>query len=352
MKILVTGNYEANYNRTLILLKGLKKRKDIEIVEYPLANIKKSDKKLLREMAEDADFIYFPPFTHSSVRSIKKVIPLIPIVFDPLISKYLTKITDYKQISKYSPRAFKNYLKDKIPLKISDVIIADTEEHKKYFYNKFGISPDKIFVLPIGVDTTVFFPDVPKKSEYFEVGFYGGFIPLQGVKKIVETAFCLRKEKDIRFKLAGSGFETQMIQKYIRKLDLKNIDFLGMIEYHKLPSVINSFDICLGIFGDTPKADLVIPNKIFHYAAVKKCIITKNTLPIKEIFTDQLNIILSSNQPEDIAEKILYIRKEPELSNKIAVNAFKLVSEKYNQNQIADKFINYLMAYKRDLQMI
>ena len=34
MKILITGNYERDYNRTIILLDGLK-NKGVELIEYP-----------------------------------------------------------------------------------------------------------------------------------------------------------------------------------------------------------------------------------------------------------------------------------------------------------------------------
>lgn len=45
MKLLVTGNYDPTYNRTQILLKGLKNNPNVEVVEYPIASFKKLDKE-------------------------------------------------------------------------------------------------------------------------------------------------------------------------------------------------------------------------------------------------------------------------------------------------------------------
>jgi glycosyltransferase involved in cell wall biosynthesis len=345
MKLLVTGNYDHTYNRTKILLKGLKNNSKIEVIEFPIASFKQLDKTKFKQLANDSDFIYLPPFTHSSVKIIKKLTNK-PIIFDPLISKYLTKVFDYKQISKYSPRAYKNYLKDKIPLQKSDLIIADTLAHKNYFSQKFKIDSNKIKVLPIGADTSQFYPTNKPENSIFEVGFYGGFIPLQGVTHIIEAAQLLQSENDIQFNLIGTGFEWEKTKQLVKKLNLKNINFLGWAEYDNLPSMINSFDICLGIFGDTPKTDMVIPNKIFHYAALKKCILTKDTPAIKEIFTNQKNILLTNNNPKEIAKQILNCKNNTEFTNKIATAGYDLITTKYNEDKIATQFIEYLIQFK------
>ena len=344
MKILVTGNYDPEYNRTQILLKGLRENTSVELTEYPIKSIKRLDKVAFKKLAEQADFIYLPPFTHESVSKIKKITDK-PLIFDPLISKYLTKVFDYQQVSRYSPRAYKNYLKDKIPLHKSDLIIADTEAHKNYFSKTFKINPAKIKVLPIGADITEFKPvNRPTKST-FNVGFYGGFIPLQGVTHIIEAAQILHAETDIQFNLIGTGFEWEKMKQLVKKLALNNVNFLGWVAYDELSSKINEFDICLGIFGDTPKADLVIPNKIYHYAALKKCIITKETPAIKELFTNQENIVLTSNNPKAISEHILSLKNNTTFTHKIATTGHQLITENYNEHTIAAQFIDILKSF-------
>ena len=184
------------------------------------------------------------------------------------------------------------------------------------------------------------------QTNIFEVGFYGGFIPLQGVSHIVEAAQILQNEKDIHFNLIGTGFELEKIKLLVQKKKLKNISFLGWIEYDQLPSKINAFDICLGIFGDTPKADLVIPNKVYHYAALQKCVVTKETPAIKEVFTDKKNIILTDNNPKAIAEKILFLKTNKPLADKLACAAHNLIQQEYNENKIAERFIEFLKKFK------
>ena len=50
MKILVTGNYDPEYNRTQILLKGLRVNTSIELTEYPIKSVKRLDKVVFKKL--------------------------------------------------------------------------------------------------------------------------------------------------------------------------------------------------------------------------------------------------------------------------------------------------------------
>jgi len=335
MNILFAGKTGFDYNRTKILYEGLKKMQDTSVQIFKLKSRKKFNKQKFAEITKDVDFIYVPPFRFTDARFFKKQTK-IPIIFDPLVSVYLTRIIDYKQYWK----APQKYIADFINLKSCDILIADTENHKQYFSSMFKISKKKIFVLPIGVDIQNFFPkEIKKNDNKYHVGFYGSFIPLQGIFEIIETAKLLQKNENIIFDIVGDGHFYKKAINLSQKYNLKNINFIGRISYEKLPEYINNFDIALGIFGDSLKADIVIPNKVYHYAAQKKCIITKNTAGIKEIFTNNENIILTTNKPNDIAEKILFLKENKAFSDNIANNAFNLISNNYNENKIAETFM-------------
>jgi len=340
MRILITGQYQPAYNRNQIIIKGLKKH-SIDLVEFPY---EKRNRKILRrvvELSEDCDLLFLPSFTHLDVPFLRKSISK-PIVFDPLISKYMTKVFDLKTIWRFSPRAYKNFLKDKRAFKYSDLIISDTQSHKEYFCNHFGVSESKIIVVPVGVDTEEFFPkNIPVENKgKVIVGFYGTFIPLHGIEKIIHAAYELKEREDIQFDIYGKGFLFKKISPLANKLGLHNIAFKGWVDYHELNNVINTMDICLGIFGDSIKTELVIPNKIFHYAACEKPIITRDTIGIREIFTANENIVLCGNSASSIAKAIIYLADNPGIRNKIGTNACKLISEEYNEMKVSQILIN------------
>lgn len=343
MKILFTGKSDFQYNRVKVLTEGLKKLEGIDLIFFPIINRKNFDKQKFREAEKSADFIYIPPFRHRDVAYIKKLATK-PIVFDPLISKYLTK-DDYGHFWKLP---FK-YLLDKVPFSKCDILISDTEQHRLYFSKKFDIPLQKIAALYIGVDTAKFYINEDKRinTKFFSVGFYGSFNPLQGTGKIMKTAHLLKKEENIQFQIIGSGYEFKKAEKASKELQLSNVRFFGQVKYNELNALINQFDVCLGIFGDSKKADYVIPNKIYHYASIGKCIITKRSQGIKELFTNNQDIVLSSTEPEDIANKIIELKNDAAKREAIGRSGFQLVTEKYNEVEIAKRFVGILEAYQK-----
>lgn len=231
---------------------------------------------------------------------------------------------------------------DKIAFSNADYLIADTIEHQQYFAHKFNMDVAKIGVVPVGVDTSLFYPTSVNRKEKFTVGFYGTFVPLQGILAIVKAAKILIYDKQIQFNIIGKGYEYKKVVRYVRKHKLDNVKLVGWVNYEKLNDAINEFDICLGIFGSSAKADSVIPNKVFHYAALGKCIISKNTPAIHEIFTLNENIIVCENIPEQIAARILELKENSERKTTIGNNAQAHVTTNYNHIEIARKFVGFL----------
>lgn len=341
MKILVAGKFDADYNRVKIMLDGLQAQPDVSLSFYNYKEKSKLNFAALRKACRQADVIFLPSFTHRDVLLIKLIAGKDkPVIFDPLISRYLTKVFDYKQVSKYSPRALKNFLKDKISMSMADLVLCDTQAHLQYFHETIGIPLHKLQILPVGVNTDDFKPAPPQHPHNgFIAGFYGGFIPLQGTKMIIETANHLREYTDIQFRLIGNGFEYKAMKKLSEDYKLTNISFLGWVDYNKLAEEVNAFDICLGIFGETLKADLVIPNKVFHYASLKKAIVTKDTPAIREIFEDGKDIMLCKNTPADIADKILQLKNDPAKREQIATHGYEKITTSYNHLAIGKKLL-------------
>ncbi len=334
MKVLFAGNYEQDYNRTLILLNGLKGAGS-SVVEFPFVKKNKSTGKRIAELSGDADFVFLPSFTHRDVTFVKKWTER-PVIFDPLISKYLTKVFDYRSAWRFSFKALRNYMKDKVSMNAADIVIADTHAHKDYYAKTIKVHPDKIKVVPIGVDVDLFYPDSGNRdTSIFKVGFYGSFVPLQGIDLIIKAARQLKKHDDIHFEIIGGGFVEKKIKKDVDRHPIKNLTFRRWVKFTELNQYINGYDLCLGIFGKSKKAQLVIPNKVFHYAACGKCIITLDTPAIREIFKTDENIVLCERSSEDLASKILMVKEEHRYREQIAENAFNHITKKYNEIRVA-----------------
>ena len=95
LKLLFIGKTDFQYNRDLILLNGLKKRADVSVDVLRIRKRNLATFKEIRKKSKDVDFVVVPSFRHKDVAYIK-LASNAPVVFDPLISKYMTRVLDYQ----------------------------------------------------------------------------------------------------------------------------------------------------------------------------------------------------------------------------------------------------------------
>jgi glycosyltransferase involved in cell wall biosynthesis len=345
-KILITGkNFDEKYNRTLILIKGFQ-HLGYEVIIFNYQKSTEEAAAKIRQLSKDSLFTFLPSFMHKSVKFVKKN-SVSPVVFDPLISKYLTYVVDYKRFPKWSYGGIRTYLRDKIALKNSDFIIFDTHQHQSYFNSKYKIDLNKTGVVYIGTNNENFFKTDAHQSSKFIVGFIGSFIPLQGVMKIMKAIKLLASYNDIEFELIGKGHDFPGAKNFAKHNNLSNVNFLETIGYTFLNEYINKCSVCLGIFGDSLKTQIVIPNKIFNYSSCAKAIITLDTPAIRECFTNQKDIYLVNGTPESIADAVLALKADPVLRTKIETNVHELALQKFNEIETAQSFLNQFFEFKK-----
>jgi len=127
------------------------------------------------------------------------------------------------------------------------------------------------------------------------------------------------------------------------KLNIKNINFINPVPYEKLKDYLNEADICLGIFGNTEKAQRVIPNKIYEALAAGKPIITAKSLAAEELFKNYKNILFCNSADfKDLAKKILELKNNQLLRKQIAQNGYQLFKEKLTPQKIAEDLLKKL----------
>jgi glycosyltransferase involved in cell wall biosynthesis len=117
------------------------------------------------------------------------------------------------------------------------------------------------------------------------VFFYGSYIPLQGVDVIVRAARVLESRGDaVRLTLVGSGQTLPAARALAERLGLgvSTVRFEPPVPYDALPGLMAASDLCLGVFGATPKAGRVVPNKVFDALACARPVITADTAAARD----------------------------------------------------------------------
>lgn len=273
------------------------------------------------------------------------------LIYTPVFPLYETSVEDRGYIDKHSIKSKAIHLVDEISCRLADLIIIETRTYLNYYSKEFNIPKDKYFQIPLGADEANYVPrkesHQDKKPYPLRVLFYGKFIPLQGIPYIIKAAALLEEDSDIEFEIIGSGQLSESIRKLALELNIKNVSFLEWINYRDLPDTIHRADICLGIFGETPKAKRGIPIKVYEALAMKKPVITGDSPAAKEVFVSRINAVLCEMaNPKAIAESILLLKNDRKLREEIAKAGHQLYKDRFSAEQIAQ---NFKKALKRSL---
>ncbi|MFN3595066.1 MAG: glycosyltransferase [Thiobacillaceae bacterium] len=278
--VLWWGRFDADYARNRILRQAFGEL-GWEVLDFrPHLSALGDVEALLRRLPRP-DLVWVPCFRQRDLAAARRWSRRqgLPMVADPLISAYDKQVEERAKYPSGSRAARRLLAWEARRLAAADLVIADTAAHADYFHDRLGISAARLHVIPVGAEEALFRPCpevVQNPAGVLRVLFYGSYVPLQGPRVIVAAARSLRAEP-IAFDMIGNGLLRAECERLARGLD--NIRFTDWIPYAELPQRICAADVVLGIFGTTPKAGRVIPNKVYQALACGRTVVSR-TAPV------------------------------------------------------------------------
>ncbi len=369
MNVIFFGAYDPDYPRNAVLRRGLELN-GVGVSEcrvrpgpkfwrrYPLLVARWRRRSGMAAAA--AGLIFVPEFAQKDVPLARFIGRLSgkPVVFDPLASRYETKILDWRRKPVGSPSARWNWAIDRRAFRLAGLVLSDTQAHKDYYCREFGLTSEKVAVVPVGFDDRVFTrsladrrPKTSPSEETFTVVFFGSFLPLHGADGIVEAARRISGvDKTVRFHFIGSGQTLALVRSLASGYGLENVDFESWTSQTELAErVAVTADVCLGIFGRTEKAGRVVPHKVFQAMALGKAVITARTAASEEFFSHRKNIVFcEAGDPESLAGAVLELKREAGLRERIAREGFELVWAKYQPKALGSGLREILEQWSRE----
>lgn len=344
MTICYFGDFDPAYSRNRVLIKSLSDAGvTVLVCRSDLAGRSRYAELSKKYRALPQHDLVLVGYTDArDMVPLARVLTRVPIVWDAFYSRYDALVCDRQLVSPWHPKAWIHWLLDFTSAHIAQGILLDTNAHIDYFASAFWVPKRRFIRVLVGTDETLFSSRVAEtSSEQLRVGFYGKYIPLQGVDIIVSAARILVDYKRVRFTLLGSGQTYQATRALATKLGARNIEFRTRIPYEELPAFIVASDIMLGIFGTGEKTGRVIPNKVYEALAMGKPIITADTPAIRELLTDEEALLVRAGDPEALARALLALSNDAgrrERMGKAGHEAFRRMAttERIGQTLIAD----------------
>ncbi len=318
------------------------------------------------------------------------------IVFAPLVSISETLVEDRQIYRAGSFPARALAVLDRLSCRAADVVITDTEEHRRYLVDKLGVSPSTLLVCHLGVDNRAFSCDSGSEAaashargfaaqaaddggagssgragsgggagsagrvghadggagsavddgadvaaarvgmgresadgDGVEILYFGQYLPLHGLEVVVDAVGRLASHKDLRFVFIGSGEDRPRIERLLRATRAR-VEFIDWVAYEDLAARVRRADIVLGIFGDSLKARMVIPNKVYEAAALGKAVVSAGYPAIREVFADGKDVVLCAPDGASLAAALERLAGDAELRRELGEAARRLMAERFS----------------------
>jgi D-inositol-3-phosphate glycosyltransferase len=225
-------------------------------------------------------------------------------------------------------------------------IIAPTEKERRALIRLYGASPQKISVVPCGVNLDRF-KIIDKESARRELGLDGDKIilyvgridPLKGIDNLIKALPYLRHIPKIRLMIVGGGEhsqrEIQQLQKLARNLEvLDSVAFLGLIKHERLPYLYSAADACV-VPSYYESSGLVALESLACGTPVVATDVGNHKNLIRQGDT---GYVIEDNAPRLLADKIASLVSRPDTDARAAQLVRATVSQ-FNWSNIAETII-------------
>ncbi|PWW19729.1 MULTISPECIES: glycosyltransferase family 4 protein [unclassified Chryseobacterium] len=181
------------------------------------------------------------------------------------------------------------------------------------------------------------------KKDSFKIVHFGSLGLANGAHSIIESAKLLKDREDIEFLFVGGGSTEQDLVDEVEKNNLKNVKFLGKFPMTDVSEIVNFSDVSMISFLDIPILYTNSPNKLFDSLSAGKPIIVNSAGWTKDIAEKyHCGYYVNPNHPEELVEKVLYLKDNPEVVKNMGQNARKLAETVYDKSILCKKFVEVI----------
>lgn len=228
----------------------------------------------------------------------------------------------------------------------ADAVVAVSASLREYAIS-LGARPDRVHVVPNGVNSELFHPDTSTDLEDGRdpgdgpvLGFVGGLRPWHGVEVLPALLDRLvERYPDIRLVIAGDGPLRGELERDARERGLeRSIIFTGALPHEEIPAWIRRFDVALAPYP-RPKHDFYFsPLKIFEYMACGVPVVAAGLGQIPDIVRDgETGLLYPPDEPDALLAACERLLGDPNLRKSLGRAAAKEIHAHYTWDRNAER---------------
>lgn len=348
VKVVTSGPFSFNFNEENLISGGLTCTIwHLPLILKALALKRKTNYQAVISMYHPTHLATFSGFIISRILKVPlivKVHDLIPDITDPNIFRRIYKKSLFKLCSKF--------------LKKGSLILVPSSEWVNLLEKVYGMSKDKIVLLPNGVDAIKF--NVNVDCDYLRrtlglenkkvILFIGKFFRVRGLECLIKAMpNIVEKEPNARLILLGEGSEKRKIIDLSRHLKIGDfVMLMSEVEHDAVPAYISLADVAIGPLTGFSISMGTMPIKVIEYMACGKPIVGCFNGAAKDLIIDGYNgLLISPEDVDQLSSAIIRLLLDDNLAKRLGMNARKHVEAFFDWNVITEKLEKTLEAVAR-----
>ena len=227
----------------------------------------------------------------------------------------------------------------------ADMILTLTPSLSKYVA-EFGAKEDRIKLLPMPVDTAIFYPfpaptELRRKWGIKEMDsvilYMGTLFDFSGLDLIIHhLPEIIVQVPSTRLLIIGDGPQRQKLESIIAEMGLGNkVIITGFQPYETMPQYINMATVCLNPFQITGATREIFPGKIVQYLACAKAVVATPLPGLMAVTPGEEQGLAFASTPEAIAAKLVSLLKDRGYRQRLEQHGLEYVRRVHSCESIA-----------------
>ncbi|HUP64023.1 MAG TPA: glycosyltransferase [Thermoanaerobaculia bacterium] len=271
-----------------------------------------------------------------------------PVIVDYYVSLYDTLVNDRRTVAPGSFIAWFLMMNDRrLILTATSLIFLNRSERD--FYLKVAGVPQRsarIELLPLSTSAKMRarLPFARREHAVLTLCWWGTFIPLHGLEKILEAMSLLKRQAaPVRLFVFGTSAEASLPFEHLASekdlLDLVSFDNTKRFVDGSLENFLaRHCDVGFGTFGDSDKARTVLVNKVVEASAMGIPVVSQRTEAMREIFRETIDCFYVEATADSLADCIMNLVRTPHRILEVGERAHGIYERHFNDESFRQRF--------------